>query len=124
MSPQGYDPFDDLVSSHLWKPPVDVYETDNGYILRAEVPEVAKKDLQLRVQGNQLEIIGERKFDSICGEDHYEQLESFRGRFRRTFVFPTEVDRDSITAELQNGILTVRLAKYRSTKRRVEVREQ
>lgn len=124
MSPSEFDPFDDLISSHSWKPPVDIYETNQGYVLRAEVPGVERTDFQLRVQGNQLKIVGEKKFDSLRGEDHYQQLESFRGGFRRSFSFPTEVNRDDVTAELQNGILTVRLSKYRSPRRRIDVREQ
>lgn len=117
----GHDLFDDLTSFHPWKPPVDIYETQTRYVLQVEVPGVEKNDLQLRVQGNRLEIAGERKFDSICAEDHYHQLESFHGRFKRSFSFPGALERDSVTARLQNGILTIQLPKAAARERHIQV---
>jgi HSP20 family protein len=123
MFSEDYGLFEDLISPHSWKPPADVCETDTAYILKLEIPGVEEGDIQLRVQEKHLEISGLRQFGGVPGEDDYHQLESFRGRFRRVFTFPAEVDRGEVTAELENGILTVHLAKSGPKKRRVEVRE-
>ena len=123
MSSEDIDFFEDLLSPDSWKPPADVCETATEYILKLEVPGVEKEDVQLSVQENRLQITGRRKFGNVSGEDDYQQLESFRGRFRRAFTFPASVDSDEVTAELENGILTVRLAKSKPKRRRVEVQD-
>ena len=123
MFSEDYGLFEDLISPHSWKPPADVCETETAYILKVEIPGVKKGDVELQVQENHLEITGWRKFGSVPGEDDYHQLESFRGRFRRVFTFPAGVDRRGATAELENGVLTVHLAKSGPKGRRVEVQE-
>lgn len=123
MSPQRPDVFDDFISLHSWKPPVDACETTTSYVLRAEVPEVERQDLSLRIQSNTLEISGERSFDNV-GVDQYDLLESFHGKFRRTFSFPTEIDSSQVTAELQSGVLTVRILKRRPQRRRIDIEGQ
>ena len=92
MPSEDIDLFEDLLSPDSWKPPTDVCETATEYILKVEVPGVEKEDVQLSVQENRLQITGQRKFGNVSGEDDYQQLESFRGRFRRAFTFPASLD--------------------------------
>ncbi|MBI4446249.1 MAG: Hsp20/alpha crystallin family protein [Acidobacteria bacterium] len=114
MGYRPFDPFEDLTSFSSWKPPIDVCETDACFLLRAEVPGVERSSLQLRIHGGKLQISGERKFDRVCEEDRYQQVESFHGKFSRTFLFPTEIDRDAVAAVLQDGVLTITLPKRRA----------
>lgn len=94
-----------------WYPPVDILDTGDSYVLNAELPGVIKGDVQVHVHENTLVMKGERRFDSICGSGSFYQIESLHGKFRRSFVFPSEIDREGISAELKDGVLTVQIPK-------------
>jgi HSP20 family protein len=93
---------------------VDIYETDDEYVLNAEVPGVEEKDLRIEIAGSELRIRGERRFDAVCSEESYHRLEGIRGRFQRTFSLPEPLDQRSVRAELKDGLLEVTLPKARS----------
>jgi HSP20 family protein len=101
---------DDLMTRGAWVPPVDIYETGNHeLVLRAELPDVPREDIALRVENNTLTISGERKMDTEIKEQQYHRIERTYGTFSRAFTLPATVDTSAIAAEYKNGILTVRL---------------
>jgi HSP20 family protein len=105
-----------------WDPPIDVYETAVRYVVTAEVPGLARDQIELAVQDNRLTIRGVRP---AAGPEtptrHYHQIERGHGSFQRTFEFSEPVDHEGISADLRSGVLTVTLPKLATTPRRIEV---
>lgn len=93
--------------SEGWIPAVDILEKDGNLILRAELPGVNEKDIDVKLEGNILTLKGERKLDSEEKKHNYHRVESFYGSFTRSFTLPDTVDTDKIKADYKNGILTV-----------------
>jgi len=105
-----------------WDPPIDVYETASRYIVTAEVPGLAREQIDLAVQDNRLTIRGVRPGADPEGPTrHYHQVERGHGNFQRTFEFVDAVDHDGIAADLRDGVLTVMLPKLATVPRRIEV---
>ena len=75
--------------------------------MRAEVPGVNEKDIELKLEGNILTLKGEKKQEHEEERNNYHRMESFYGSFTRSFTLPDTVDRDHIKADYKNGILTV-----------------
>lgn len=94
-----------------WSPAVDIYETENELILKADVPDINEKDLDVRVENNMLSIRGERKFEQKVKEENYLRVERSYGAFSRSFSLPNTVNTEAIKAEYKNGVLTVELPK-------------
>jgi HSP20 family protein len=106
-----------------WAPPIDVYETDDRYVITAEVPGVAREAVELAVQDNRLTIKGSRSAGlAESATRHYHQVERGHGSFERTFEFADAVDEEGITADLRNGVLTVTLRKSATAPRTIEIR--
>jgi HSP20 family protein len=101
---------DDLTVRGTWTPSVDIYESDNhSLVLKAELPDVAKEDIDLRVENSTLTISGTKKMDKEVKEQQYHRIERMYGSFSRTFTLPPTVDAGKIGAEFKNGVLTVTL---------------
>ena len=101
---------DDLTARGAWIPPVDIYESDNHeLVLKAELPDVSREDIGLRVENNTLTISGQRKMDTEVKEEQYHRIERTYGNFSRSFTLPPTVDTGAIAAEYKNGVLSVRL---------------
>jgi HSP20 family protein len=94
-----------------WAPAVDIFETDDAFMLKAELPGLSKDDVNIEVHDNRLIIRGERKRESEAKEDQYHRLERMYGRFERVFWLPTTVDAEHIQATFTNGVLELRLPK-------------
>ncbi len=93
-------------------PPVDLYETQDFYVLNAELPGMESEDVHVEVSGSELSIWGERKVDPCCSDESYHRLEGIRGRFHRTFSLPGALDDDAaVNAVLKDGVLRVELTK-------------
>jgi len=101
-----------------WAPAVDIYETENELVLKADLPDVNEKDLDIRIESNTLTIKGERKFEEKVKEDNYLRVERTYGSFSRSFSLPSTVDSGSIKADYKNGVLTVELPKRAESKPR------
>lgn len=100
-------------------PPVDIYETAQGLVVKADLPGVAKEDLDLRVENSQLTIRG-RANHAVRGEPLYREYELVH--FFRQFELTENVDQENISADLKNGVLTLSLPKAEEAKpRRIEV---
>jgi HSP20 family protein len=107
---------DEPASMGVWAPPVDIYETDNEVVVRAELPGMDQKDIDIRIENNVLTIKGERRMDQHVKEDNYHRIESAYGTFTRSFTLPTTVDEENAKAEYRNGILKITLPKREQSK--------
>lgn len=99
-----------------WAPAVDIYETQDELVVKADLPEVNEKDLDVRVENNMLTVRGERKFEREVSEDSYLRVERSYGSFTRSFSLPNTVNTEAIKAEYRNGVLTVRMPKREESK--------
>ena len=99
-----------------WAPAVDIFEHEGNIVLKAELPGVDAKDVDIRVENNVLTLRGERKFDSEVKRDSYHRVERSYGAFSRSFTLPTVVDTGNIKAEFKEGVLRVTLPKREEAK--------
>jgi len=99
-----------------WAPAVDIYETEHELVVKADLPEVDPKDLDVRVENNILTIRGERKFEKKVNEDNYLRVERAYGSFARSFTLANTVNSDAIRADYQNGVLTLTIPKREEAK--------
>jgi HSP20 family protein len=100
-------------SSDAWTPPVDVYETEDRYVIAAELPGLIRDQIELLIEDVRLTIRGHRADrDPASGEViHFHQVERGRGPFSRAFDFADKIDVNKVSAEFTNGVLTVTLPK-------------
>jgi len=101
-----------------WAPAVDIYETPNELVVKADLPDVNEKDIDVRVENNLLTIRGERKFEKSVSEENFLRVERTYGSFSRSFSLPNTLNAEAIAAEYKNGVLTVTLPKREETKPR------
>jgi HSP20 family protein len=107
-----------------WMPPVDIYETEDAFVLEAELPGFTREDVEIELVENRLTLRGERKPPSAVKEEQYRRHERAYGRFERAFLLPAVIDRDHVTAEMHHGVLTLRLPKNDLAKpKRIPIRE-
>lgn len=109
-----------------WSPAVDIFETKDELVFKADVPEVDRNEIDVRVESQTLTLAGERKFETDSTGDGYHRLERSYGQFTRSFSVPNTVDTEKISAEYHNGVLTVKLPKKETAKPRqvkIEVKE-
>jgi len=99
-----------------WAPAVDIYETEHELVVKADLPDVDPKDLDIRVENNILAIRGERKFEKKVNEENYLRVERAYGSFARSFTLANTVNSDAIKAEYQNGVLTLTIPKKEEAK--------
>ena len=99
-----------------WAPAVDIYETENELVVKADLPDVNPEDLDIRVEGNILTIRGERKFENKVNEENYLRVERAYGSFSRSFSLANSVKSDAIKADYQNGVLTLSIPKREEAK--------
>lgn len=99
-----------------WVPAVDVYETEDELVIKADLPDVSEKDLDVRVENNMLNIHGERKFEQKVKEENYLRTERAYGSFSRSFSLPNSVNTEGVKAEYKDGVLTITLPKRAESK--------
>jgi HSP20 family protein len=92
-----------------WAPAVDIYEHDGNIVLKAELPGVDPKDVDVRVENNTLTLRGERKHDQEVKRENYHRVERSYGSFTRSFTLPNVVDTNNIKAEYKDGVLRMTL---------------
>lgn len=97
--------------SGTWSPPVDIYETQNSFVLTAELPGVSLADLELKVVENELILKGERPWSRDPHGENIHRMENSYGKFERAFTLSERIDADNIAAELDRGVLKVTLPK-------------
>jgi HSP20 family protein len=107
-----WDPFRDFgfTAGATWVPPVDVFQTgEHELVLKAELPDMTREDIDVIVENFVLTIKGEKKLATDVKEEHFHHLERRYGAFNRSFSLPRTVDASKVAAEYKNGVLTVRL---------------
>jgi HSP20 family protein len=104
------------LSTRTWAPPVDIYENGDNLVLKAELPGVDPKDVEIRVEDNTLYMKGERKFEKEVKEENYHRVERSYGNFTRSFSLPNSIDADKVSAEYKDGILTLTMPKKEEAK--------
>ncbi len=101
---------DGLTTSGAWLPPVDIYQNgEHEIVLRAEMPDMTREDIDITVDNGTLTIRGEKKVSSEVREEQFHRMERRYGVFARSFSVPQTVDTGKVAAEYKNGVLTVRL---------------
>lgn len=134
MAIDRWDPLQDLLSLHekmnrlfedsfakglenqyfacgTWTPPIDIFETEGQFVLKAELPGIDKDDVDVRVQDNVLTLKGARYPSDKLKEDNINRMERPYGKFSRSFTLPSNVNADNISAKLKDGILEIILPK-------------
>jgi HSP20 family protein len=94
-----------------WAPAIDVYDSSDSVVVKADLPGLAKDDIEVMIQDNILTIKGEKKRSSDIKEDNCVRSERFYGIFHRSLTLPTAVDRDKVRANFNNGVLALTLPK-------------
>lgn len=107
-----WDPFRDfgVATANSWMPPVDIYQTgDHELVLKAELPDMTREDIDITVENFVLTIKGDKKFSGDVKEEQFHHVERRYGTFSRSFSLPQTVDAGRVSAEYKSGVLTVRL---------------
>ena len=104
------------LAARAWTPAVDIYETDQDLVLRAELPGINPNDVEVRVEDNTLYLKGERKFDNEVKDGNYHRVERAYGMFTRSFALPGSIDPNHVVAEYKDGLLTLTMPKREEAK--------
>jgi len=107
-----WDPFREFgfAAPNTWMPPVDIFQTgDHELVLKAELPDMSREDIDITVENFVLTVKGEKKLSHEVKEEQYHHVERRYGTFSRSFSLPQTVDSNRVAAEYRNGVLTVRL---------------
>lgn len=106
-------------STRPWTPAVDILETENDLVLKADLPEVDPKNVGIQIENNTLTLKGERKFEEQQNGKGYHRIERSYGTFVRAFSLPDTIEADKVKADYKNGVLTVTLPKKEVAKPRM-----
>ena len=99
-----------LTTSGTWVPPVDIYQNgDHEIVLKAELPDLTREDIDITVDNGTLTIKGVKKLSNDVKDEQYHRIERQYGSFSRSFSLPQTVDSVKVGADYKNGVLTVRL---------------
>jgi len=101
-----------------WTPAVDILETEDELVLRAELPGMKAEDVDIRIENSTLTLRGERKFEAKEDKVNFHRRERIYGAFSRSFTLPSTVEQEKVTAEFKDGILQLSLPKKEETKPR------
>lgn len=137
MAIELWSPFEDLSQwsqairramrgETMWMPSIEVFSKDNDLIVKAELPGVTKKDVDVSLTGNTLTISGERKMEEKIEEKNFYKMETSYGKFRRSITLPVEAGTEDIHATFKDGILTVTVkgaAAEVPMKKKIEIEE-
>ncbi len=99
-----------------WAPAVDVYDSKDAILVKADLPGLSKDEIDVSVQDDTLVIKGEKKKDAEVKEDDYYRVERYYGSFYRALPLPAEVDADKVEATYEDGVLTLNLPKKEEAK--------
>lgn len=114
---------EEAFSSGAWNPQVDIFENKDQIVLEAELPGMKPDDVNISIENNVLTIHGERKFEKKDEKDNFHRVERSYGSFTRSFTLPPTVSSENATAEFENGVLRLTLAKREEAKpRRIEIK--
>src|SRR5215216_6873455 len=109
---------DESFARGAWTPNVDIFENKDQIVLEAELPGMNREDFELTIENNVLTLHGERRFEKKDDSDNYHRVERAYGSFTRSFTLPPTVTSENATAEFENGVLRLTLAKREEAKPR------
>jgi len=113
------------VALKAWTPAVDVYEDEDAYLIKLELPEVNRDDVKVNLNENTLSISGERRVENEQKRENYHRVERSYGQFYRSFTLPPNVDTGAINAEFKDGMLRLTIPKKEEAKpKQIEVKVQ
>ena len=101
-----------------WSPLVDISETNDNFVVKAELPGLESKDVNVSVSGDILTIKGEKKKEKEEKDEHHHYVERYEGSFQRTFQLPSSIKGDKVEANFDKGVLNVTLPKVEEAKKR------
>jgi HSP20 family protein len=101
-----------------WMPAMDLVETEDYFVLRADLPGLAEGDVNIEVEDNVLTVSGERKAEHEASKEGYHRVERAFGAFSRSLTLPEGVDADAVTAAFDRGVLEIRIPKPEQRKPR------
>jgi len=108
-----WDPFRDFgfgSGAATWVPPVDIYQNgDHELVLKAELPDMSREDIDITVENYVLTVKGDKKVSDEVKEEQFHHVERRYGAFSRSFSLPRTVDESKVSAEYRNGVLTIKL---------------
>ncbi|NJD69278.1 MAG: molecular chaperone [Candidatus Methylomirabilota bacterium] len=104
------------LTTSMWSPAVDIFETPDSIVMKAELPGVSRDNIDIQVQDNSLMLKGERKFEREVKEENYLRIERAYGAFHRAFNLPTDIQQDKIKAVFKDGVLEVTMPKAEEAK--------
>ena len=119
---------DDLLetrgNSSSFSPKVDIAETEKHFEIQFTLPGVEKKDINIDLTDDRLTVSGERRFDNEKKEKNYHAVESYYGKFSRSFYLPDNINAEKVDANYKDGILTLTLPKdaKKETKRTISIK--
>jgi HSP20 family protein len=101
-----------------WSPPVDIFENENELVLKADLPDIKAEDIDIQVENQTLTLKGRRNFEQQSEKGGYHRIERGYGSFVRTFTVPSTVESEKVSANYNQGVLTVTLPKKEAAKPR------
>ncbi len=101
-----------------WSPAVDIFETENELVLKADLPAIKPEEIDIQVENQTLTLRGNRKFEQQTDKGGYHRIERSFGSFVRTFTVPNTVETQKVSADYNHGVLTVTLPKTEAAKPR------
>ena len=107
---------EEALTTTSFAPPVDIYEDEHNIILKIDVPGIDEKDIDVSVQNNTLTVHGERKVEKEEKEENFRRVERHYGSFTRSFTLSSSVDPQQVSADYNQGVLKIRLAKKAEAK--------
>jgi HSP20 family protein len=107
---------EEALTTTSFAPPVDIYEDEHTITLKLEVPGIQEKDIDVRIENNTLTVHGERKIEKEEKEENFRRVERQYGSFSRSFTLPSSVDSGQVSANYDNGVLKIKLAKKAEAK--------
>jgi HSP20 family protein len=107
---------DEPSATTTWSPAVDIFETADEIVVKAELPGMERKDIALNLENNVLTLRGERRFAKETKDENYHRIERSYGSFSRAFSLPTTVDEEQIRADYREGVLKIVLPKKEQVK--------
>jgi HSP20 family protein len=110
------------VALTTWTPSVDVFEDENSYLIKLELPEINREEVKVNLNENRLTITGERRLENEEKRDSYHRIERSYGQFYRSFTLPPNVNAEAIKAQFKDGMLRLTLPKKEEAKpKQIEV---
>jgi HSP20 family protein len=118
LSRESYAPegAEEALTTTSFAPPVDIYEDEHNITLKLEVPGIDERDIDVRIDNNTLTVHGERKIEKEEKEENFRRVERQYGSFTRSFTLPSSVDPQQVSADYNQGVLKIRLAKKAEAK--------